>query len=109
MGTKREKVIYDGLAELYAELEWEWTLSQAPPDPVSKSEQFQKRMEELFCWSRRREAVRKIIRKAACFFLLAVVGAGALLLANEEVRAEVIRFFRKGLWRRTVGRENYLG
>ena len=95
MGTKRGKAIYDGLAELYAELEWEVTLSQVPSGPVPKSEQFQKQMEELFRWSRRREAAREILRKAACFLLLAVVGTGALLLANEEVRAEVIRFFRK--------------
>ncbi len=95
MGTKQEKAIYDSLAELYAELEWEWTLSQAPPGSVSKSERFQKRMGELFRWSQRKETMRATGQKVAGILFAIAVGAGVILLTNEEVRAEVIRFFRK--------------
>ena len=102
MGTKQEKAIYDSLAELYAELEWEWTLSQAPPGSVSKSERFQKRMGELFRWSQRKETMRATGQKVAGVLFAIAVGAGVILLTNEEVRAEVIRFFRKDYGTHTV-------
>ena len=95
MDTKKETAIFNCLAEVYEELDWEWTLAQASPAPAPRSEQFQNRMEKILRKSRVREVLWEIGEKAACILLVLAIGTGLLLLSDKEVRAELIRFFRK--------------
>lgn len=91
MDTKKEISIYDSLAIIFMEAEWNNAQRAYGLDPVVIPDKMEKHLKAARRWS----YVRSGIRKAAAVLLILVSAAGTLVLINEEVRAEFVRFIHK--------------
>lgn len=126
--SARENETFKLLATLYMESEWETVTGlergreTAQNEEVSgtgvvvdegmaeraeivdftSSERFRRRMRAIVLRNRVQGAAVSVSRKAAGVILAVIVGTGVLMLINEEVRAEILRFFRVNFEKYTV-------